>query len=103
MEYEVVLRTGETILIDSPAELPDEGDIAEIREPWMKIEIFSPTEFYGPIMELATSRRGIFQAPGLSCSQLRQRLRDPALRADRRLRSLEIQDPRLRLAGLPVR
>ena len=60
MEYEVVLRTGETILIDSPAELPDEGDIAEIREPWMKIEIFSPTEFYGPIMELATSRRGIF-------------------------------------------
>ena len=60
VEYEVVLRTGETILIDSPAELPDEGDIAEIREPWMKIEIFSPTEFYGPIMELATSRRGIF-------------------------------------------
>jgi GTP-binding protein LepA len=60
VEYEVVLRSGETIRIDSPAELPEEGDIAEVREPWMKIEIFSPTEFYGPIMELTTKRRGIF-------------------------------------------
>jgi GTP-binding protein LepA len=50
----------ETIRIDSPAELPEEGDIAEVREPWMKIEIFSPTEFYGPIMEMTTKRRGIF-------------------------------------------
>jgi GTP-binding protein LepA len=60
VEYEVVMRTGEVIRIDSPAALPEEGDIAEIREPWMRIEIFSPTEFYGPIMELTTKRRGGF-------------------------------------------
>ena len=60
VEYEVLLRSGELLRIDSPAELPDEGDIAEIREPWMEIEIFSPTEFYGTIMDMVTKRRGNF-------------------------------------------
>jgi GTP-binding protein LepA len=60
VEYEVVLRSGEVIRIDSPADLPDEDQIAEIREPWMKIEIFTPTEFYGVIMDLVTKRRGVF-------------------------------------------
>jgi len=60
VEYEVVLRDGEVIRIDSPAELPEEDEIAEIREPWMKIEIFTPTDYYGQVMELATSRRGFF-------------------------------------------
>ena len=60
VEYEVVLRTGEVIRIDSPANLPEEATIAEVREPWMKIEIFTPTEFYGAVMDLVTKRRGIF-------------------------------------------
>jgi GTP-binding protein LepA len=60
VEYEVVLQTGETILIDSPADLPDEMLIEQIREPWMNIEIFSPTEFYGVIMELTKKKRAAF-------------------------------------------
>jgi GTP-binding protein LepA len=60
VEYEVKLQTGETILIDSPADLPDEMLIEQIREPWMNIEIFSPTEFYGTIMELTKKKRGVF-------------------------------------------
>lgn len=60
VEFEVVLRTGDTILIDSPAKLPDEGEYVEIREPWMNIQIISPTEFYGTIMDLVTKRRGTF-------------------------------------------
>ncbi len=60
VEYEVVLQTGEVILIDSPAELPEEGLISEVREPWMTIDIYSPTEFYGTIMELVKKRRGSF-------------------------------------------
>jgi GTP-binding protein LepA len=62
VEYEVVLNTGETILIDSPADLPDEMLIEQIREPWMNIEIFSPIEFYGTIMELTKKKRGIFDS-----------------------------------------
>ena len=60
VEYEVVMRDGETRLIDSPADLPEEGDMLEIREPWMKIQIFTPTEFYGVVMDTATKHRGVF-------------------------------------------
>lgn len=61
VEYEVVLKdSGEVIKIDSPAELPEEGEIVEIREPWMKIQIFTPTDYYGVVMELATGRRAHF-------------------------------------------
>jgi GTP-binding protein LepA len=61
VEYEVLLHDGTTKEVDSPAELPDEGLIAEVREPWMTIQIITPTDYYGPIMELVTKRRGIYQ------------------------------------------
>jgi GTP-binding protein LepA len=62
VEYEVVkARPVKSLRIDSPAQLPDEGMIAEIREPWMHLEIFSPTDYYGTIMDLVTKRRGIFK------------------------------------------
>ncbi|MEK7326343.1 MAG: translation elongation factor 4, partial [Chloroflexota bacterium] len=60
VEYEVVTVTGETLRVDSPADLPDEGEIVEIREPWMRIQIITPDEFYGAIMDMVTKRRGIF-------------------------------------------
>ena len=60
VEYEVLLHTGEVIRINSPTDLPNESEIAEIREPWMKVEIYTPTEFYGAVMEITTKRRGTF-------------------------------------------
>jgi GTP-binding protein LepA len=59
--YEVLLHDGTTAIVNSPAELPEEGSIEEIREPWMTIEIITPTDYYGPIMELVTRRRGIYK------------------------------------------
>jgi GTP-binding protein LepA len=63
VEYEVLLIDGSTALVDSPAELPDGSKIVEIREPWMNIEIITPTDYYGPIMEMVTRRRGEFRGP----------------------------------------
>ncbi len=60
VEYEVTLINGETIPVSSPAKLPDEVDITEVREPWMRLEVISPIEFYGTIMDLVTNRRGTF-------------------------------------------
>lgn len=60
VEYKVDLSDGSTIIIDSPADLPDEGKIKEIYEPWMSLEIFSPTDYYGVIMEMVRKRRGIY-------------------------------------------
>ena len=61
VEYEVVMIGDKVITVDSPAELPDESKVVEIREPWMNIEIITPTDYYGPIMELVTKKRGIFK------------------------------------------
>jgi GTP-binding protein LepA len=58
--YEAMLRNETTKIVNSPAELPEEDEIAEIREPWMNIEIITPTEYYGQIMDLVTKRRGIY-------------------------------------------
>jgi len=58
--YEVLLTSGQVIDVDNPADLPDAGGIAEVREPWMHISLFTPTDYIGPLMELATGRRGEF-------------------------------------------
>lgn len=60
VEYEVILLDGEVVRISSPARLPDESVIAEVREPWMRLEVITPIEFYGTIMELGIKRRGTF-------------------------------------------
>ena len=61
VEYQVLKRSGEVVAVDSPAKLPPEVEIAEIREPWMRISIFTPAEYIGPVMELVTGRRGEFE------------------------------------------
>ncbi|MBE0673012.1 MAG: elongation factor 4 [Anaerolineales bacterium] len=61
VEYEVLMIQDEVVKVDSPAELPDPSKIIEVREPWMNIEIITPTDYYGPIMDLVTKRRGIFK------------------------------------------
>lgn len=60
VEYEVILRSGERLTIDSPALLPDLAEVEEIREPWMKIQVFTPDTYYGTVMDLVTKRRGEF-------------------------------------------
>ncbi|MFQ3646828.1 MAG: translation elongation factor 4 [Anaerolineae bacterium] len=58
VEYQVTTRDGRTLHIDSPAELPPEQDIVEIREPWMKIQIYTPQDYIGGIMDLVIKKRG---------------------------------------------
>ena len=61
VEYEVTRIDGREILVDSPAELPPPNEISEVREPWMKIAITTPSRYLGQVMELVTSRRGRYQ------------------------------------------
>lgn len=56
--YEVELTDHTTITVDSPSKLPDRGMIYEIREPYIKTSIFTPSEYIGPIMELCQNKRG---------------------------------------------
>jgi len=59
VEYEVVTHRDETLRVDSPADLPPEGDIEEIREPWAEVTLVTPAEHVGAVMELANRRRGL--------------------------------------------
>ena len=56
--YEVELTNGEIIQIDSPTKMPDKVKIKEIKEPYIKTNIFVPSEYIGPIMELCQDKRG---------------------------------------------
>ena len=60
--YEVVLRDGKVIRIDSPAELPDLGQVEEIREPIVACSLVVPAESVGAIMTLAGDRRGTYKS-----------------------------------------
>lgn len=59
VSYKVADTKGEKITIESPSEMPDPSIIEYLEEPWMKVEILTPKESIGSIMNLCQSRRGI--------------------------------------------
>jgi GTP-binding protein LepA len=63
VEYRVRTVHGtDELIVDNPAQMPNAGDIETISEPWVEAQVLTPTEHIGPIMELATSRRGEFKS-----------------------------------------
>lgn len=61
VEYQVLRTDGEIITIDNPSEMPEPSQIASIEEPVVQIGIIAPARYIGAIMDLVTSRRGIFE------------------------------------------
>lgn len=59
--YEVELTDKTVMMIDSPSKFPDSVRIKEVREPFIKTNIFAPKEYVGPIMELCQNKRGVYQ------------------------------------------
>ena len=59
--YRVHKTNGEVVEIDNPANLPDAQYRDYIEEPYVKTTIITPNDYVGLLMELAQSKRGIFQ------------------------------------------
>lgn len=59
VNYKVTKTSGEQLEISNPASLPKAQEIAEISEPWCKVEIFTPPEYVGGIMDLCIEKRGV--------------------------------------------
>ena len=57
--YRVTMLDGSVTEIKSPQDLPETIDRRDVAEPYVKAMILTPSEYVGPIMELATNRRGI--------------------------------------------
>ena len=58
--YEIKMRTGETVRIENPSNYPTADEIEEAREPVVKANIITPTEYVGGLMDLCQDRRGVF-------------------------------------------
>ena len=59
VKYEMVLGNGKIQQLSNPSELPEAGTYAELREPWVKLEIITPKKYLGAVLELATKGRGV--------------------------------------------
>ena len=58
--YKVRMKNGkEEYTIDTPAKMPDLGRDDEALEPYVRMEILTPSEYNGQIIELGQERRGI--------------------------------------------
>ena len=60
VKYEVVMRSGETIIVNSPDKVPDPSGIDFWREPIAKVNFIIPTESIGGVMKLCQDRRGTY-------------------------------------------
>ena len=56
--YEVTLNDGTELEIKSAGDLPDQTQVLEIREPWVKGEIIVPSNMIGNILNLIVEKRG---------------------------------------------
>ncbi len=59
--YKIEKMDGETVFIDNPTNYPDPAEIMQAYEPMVKVNVFSPSDYVGNIMELCQERRGVFK------------------------------------------
>lgn len=59
--YKVHKTNGEVEEIDNPANLPDAQVRDYIEEPYVSVNIMTPNEYVGSLMELSQNKRGIFK------------------------------------------
>jgi GTP-binding protein LepA len=57
--FELVMKTGETILVDNPSRLPDPSSVEEMREPIVEANILVPQEYLGNVISLCVEKRGV--------------------------------------------
>ena len=57
--YEVEKTDGSIVMVDNPADLPDPGQIAEIREPIIEAHILVPQDYLGNVISLCIEKRGV--------------------------------------------
>jgi GTP-binding protein LepA len=59
VSYRVLMKDGREMTISSPSDLPDPGTYEHVKEPWVKVEVLTPKEYVGNIMQMTLDRRGL--------------------------------------------
>jgi GTP-binding protein LepA len=58
--YKVNLKNKTYRFIDNPSLMPSPAEIESIEEPYLKLTIFTPSEYVGAVIDLTTEKRGNF-------------------------------------------
>ena len=61
VSYEAYLTSGEEVVVNNPSELPDPNKLDYVREPYIRAQIITKSEFIGPILNLCIDKRGVFK------------------------------------------
>jgi GTP-binding protein LepA len=59
VSYQITKRDGEELEVHRPQEVPDAGDIAEFRQPIVRVNLIQPEEYVGAVMQMCQDRRGV--------------------------------------------
>ena len=59
--YQVTKKNGEILKISNPVSFPQKNEIEKIEEPYVKVNIITPSKCIGGIMDLVQERRGSFK------------------------------------------
>lgn len=59
--YKVNLTSGEQLTLTNPSELPEPSKIVSIEEPFVAVQVMTPKEFVGSLMQLCQDRRGVYK------------------------------------------
>lgn len=60
VSYTIFKTNGEKEIIYSATDFPEQTKIEKVMEPWVKLEIMTPTEYIGGVMDIIQKRRGEF-------------------------------------------
>ncbi|MBI4120456.1 MAG: elongation factor 4 [Parcubacteria group bacterium] len=61
VSYEIEHKDGRVKTIFSAAELPSADQFKAVREPWVVLNILTPSKYLGGVMELVSRRRGVYK------------------------------------------
>jgi GTP-binding protein LepA len=59
--YRVTTLKGEVVMVDNPSRLPGPQEREKIEEPYVQVDMITPEEYVGTLMELSQTRRGVFK------------------------------------------
>lgn len=60
VEYKITDNKGKVYDVKNPSEMPEKTSIAKMEEPVVKLEIITPKDYLGGIMDLCADRRGVY-------------------------------------------
>ncbi len=61
VRYFLTLNSGEKSELEKPGDLPERSCYREISEPWVSLEVFTPKDYVGNLMDLVQKKRAVFK------------------------------------------